>query len=131
MAVILDRSGDLHSQAGESELAIEKFKEALEEDLNVSEAMAALFDFVRETNKRMDEGLPVGDLGKTWERVNSVLGLAAVQNEVPREILALLELRKKARADKDWRGSDRIRDEILALGWVVRDTPKGQEVKKL
>lgn len=122
-----------YSMIGEwgSDAFIEKFKGALEEDLNVSEAMAALFDFVRETNKRMDEGLPVGDLGKVWERVNGVLGLAAVQNEVPGEILALIEQRKKARESKDWKGSDRIRDEIMALGWGVRDTPKGQEVKKL
>ncbi len=110
---------------------IEKFKGALEEDLNISEAMGALFDFVRETNKRMDDGLPVGDLTVLWGKVNGVLGLASANHEVPKTILALLEARQEARQNKDWAGSDRIRDEIAAQGWIVRDTPKGQEVKKL
>ncbi|MES2307479.1 MAG: cysteine--tRNA ligase [Verrucomicrobiota bacterium] len=109
---------------------LEKFKSALNEDLNISEAMASLFDFVRETNKRMDEGLPVGNLPLLWSQMNSVLGIAGASSEIPAQISTLVNQRQEARKNKDWAGSDRLRDEMSALGWIVRDTSKGQEVKK-
>lgn len=46
------------------------------------------------------------------------------------KILSLAEFRQTARANKDWAASDRLRDEIAALGWDVRDTPDGQELVK-
>jgi cysteinyl-tRNA synthetase len=49
---------------------------------------------------------------------------------VPAEIEALFEERAAARAAKDWASSDRIRDQIAALGWEVRDSKKGQKVRK-
>jgi cyanophycinase-like exopeptidase len=53
-----------------------------------------------------------------------------VEEESPdAETLSLLEARRNARASKDWAASDRLRDEILARGWVVTDTPDGQTVK--
>ena len=48
----------------------------------------------------------------------------------PAEVLKLAESRQTARTDKDWAASDRLRDEIAALGWDVRDTPDGQELVK-
>ncbi len=48
----------------------------------------------------------------------------------PAEVLTLAESRQNARADKDFSASDRLRDEIAALGWEVRDTPDGQELVK-
>jgi cysteinyl-tRNA synthetase len=120
-----------HSGEWSHQCFLGKFKAALSEDLNISEAMASLFDFVRETNKRMDDGLPVGNLPLLWDQVNRVLGIAPATADVPSEILELLQKREAARKNKDWAGSDRIRDEITARGWTVRDTPKGQEVKRL
>ncbi|MFZ5908739.1 MAG: CysS/YqeB C-terminal domain-containing protein [Chloroflexota bacterium] len=46
----------------------------------------------------------------------------------PLEALALLEAREKARADKDWAASDRLREAIASLGWQVQDTPDGQKL---
>jgi cysteinyl-tRNA synthetase len=43
----------------------------------------------------------------------------------------LLETREKARADKNWAESDRLRDEITALGWQVQDTPDGAKLVKV
>jgi cysteinyl-tRNA synthetase len=60
--------------------------------------------------------------------------LAAVQTpaeESPSdEVLALLEQRKQARASKDFAASDRLRDEIAALGWKVKDSKEGQQLEK-
>jgi cysteinyl-tRNA synthetase len=52
------------------------------------------------------------------------------KSEVPAEVLALLEARKLARANKLWAESDRLRDEIAALGWAVKDSKDGQSVTK-
>jgi cysteinyl-tRNA synthetase len=50
---------------------------------------------------------------------------------LPEEIQALVTARAEARANKDWAGSDRLRDELAAKGWEVRDSKDGQKVKKL
>ncbi len=64
----------------------------------------------------------------------AVLGLELDREEVaeplPREILELMALRKQARVDKNWAESDRLRDEIQALGYVVQDGKAGMQVIK-
>ncbi len=117
--------------AWDHEPFLKKIREALGEDLNVPEAMGHFFEFIRETHKRMDEGQPVGDLTALWKTLDGVLGLGERKNEVPSEIQTLADQRVAARKAKDFAGSDRIRDELAALGWAVRDTPKGQELRKL
>ena len=52
------------------------------------------------------------------------------QLEIPEEVKLLVEQRKQARLNKNWAESDRLRDEIAALGYVVRDTAKGMEIDK-
>ena len=49
---------------------------------------------------------------------------------VPAEVQALLDRRQTARAAKEWKQSDALRDEIAVLGWLVKDTPKGQVATK-
>ena len=111
------------------------FEEALDDDLNISAALGHLFEVIRESNRTLDqEALSPGDaraLLNWWERINSVLGFQPETVEVPAEVLALLEERKKARETKDWAGSDRLRDEIAKLGWQVKDTKEGQKLTKL
>ena len=53
-----------------------------------------------------------------------------IDSAPPAEVLTLADARQKARTDKDWAASDRLRDEIAELGWDVRDTPDGQELIK-
>ena len=50
--------------------------------------------------------------------------------EIPAEVKALLEQRQAARAAKDWAKSDELRNQIAAAGYVVKDTPQGQQVNK-
>jgi cysteinyl-tRNA synthetase len=104
----------------------ERFFDALAEDFNTPAALAALFDWVREANKR--EGVGRDDLAEML----GVLGLDnlldAETEGPPAEVVALADARQAARAGKDFAESDRLRDEIAAAGWVVRDVAGGYEL---
>ncbi len=112
----------------------DKFGAALDDDLNVSAALGSLFDLVRETNRAMDGGelspARVRGLLDYWERINSILRLEEESSEIPAEIAALLEERNAARAAKDWARSDVLRDELLARGWVAKDTKEGTKLTR-
>jgi len=121
--------------AGESTL-IKGFTEALDEDLNVAAAWGAVFEWVRETNRKLAANeLTAAQAAtelKAWETIDQVLGIGAkAADEVPAELTALLEERQAARKAKDFKRSDAIRDELKAKGWVIEDTPKGPRLKKL
>jgi len=127
--------GPAAATAPQSEV-VTRFTTALDDDLNISAAWAAIFDWVTETNKRLADGsFTVAAAATTlaiWEQINSVLGIgAATETEAPAEIVALLEARQAARKAKDFKRSDEIRDELKAKGWVVEDSPKGPKLKKL
>ena len=120
---------------GWAQAAAERFEAAMDEDLNVSAALAALFDAVREGNAVMDARLmtpadaaAVQALFKRWDGALGVLAKPA--EAVPEAVQALLDRRQAARAAKDWKQSDALRDEIAARGWTVKDTPKGQVATK-
>ncbi len=110
--------------------ALEKFDAALDDDLNVPGAMAAVFELMREVNPKLAEG-EVGAQGRDrvlefFEDADSVLGL--IEHEkgtVDEEIDALIEERQAAREAGDYARSDEIRDELLAQGIVIEDTPQG------
>ncbi|MFN7965658.1 MAG: hypothetical protein U0V87_08220 [Acidobacteriota bacterium] len=63
--------------------------------------------------------------------VGALLPWQEAEKEAPPEVLALVQDRLAARAAKQWAESDRLRDAIAALGWVVEDTPKGPRLKKI
>ena len=111
------------------------FTEALDEDLNIAGAWGAVFEWVRETNRRLAAGSvtpteAVASLAM-WEKIDSVLGVGAeTEAVVPPELLALLDARQAARKAKDFKRADAIRDELKAKGWAIEDTPKGPKLKK-
>jgi cysteinyl-tRNA synthetase len=112
------------------------FTAALADDLNISAAWASVFEWVRETNKRIAENsLNQRDAAAAltaWEKVDSVLGVGTKSEaEVPAEIFALADERTAAKKAKDFKRADAIRDELKAKGWVIEDTPKGIKLKKL
>ncbi len=120
---------------GDSDLP-KRFTEALDEDLNVSAAWGVVFEWVRETNRKLaaNELTPAQAATelKAWETIDQVLGIGVkATDEVPAELLALLEERQAARKARDFKRSDAIRDELKAKGWVIEDTPKGPRLKKL
>jgi cysteinyl-tRNA synthetase len=102
------------------------FFDALADDFNTARALAALFDWVREANKLEGE---VGDVH--LREMLGVLGLEALleADEGPSpEIADLADRREAARQAKDWAEADRLRDELQAMGWEVRDGPQGPEL---
>jgi cysteinyl-tRNA synthetase len=113
---------------------LEAFGSALDDDLNISAALAAVFDVVRETNRRIDVGEVTSEAAKgliEWlQGVQSVLAMEPEDEEIPQEVLALVERRAQARAAKDWKLSDSLRDQIQALGWTVKDSKDGQKLTR-
>ena len=115
---------------------VPRFSTALADDLNISAAWAAVFDWVRETNKRLAENsLSATDAVSAlaaWEKVDSVLGVGTkIDAEVPAEIFGSAEARTAAKKAKDFKRADAIRDELKAKGWVIEDTAKGPKLKKI
>ena len=103
------------------------FFDALADDFNTARALAALYDWIREANRR--EG-PVG--GSHLREMLDVLGLASLLDAAadgpPPEAVELAERRGAARDARDWAEADRLRDELRAMGWEVRDGPQGPEL---
>jgi cysteinyl-tRNA synthetase len=112
-----------------------RFSAALEDDLNISAAWGAVFDWVRETNRRLAENsldaAAAASALATWTRMDSVLGVGVPPDvAVPPEIESLLQARQAARQAKDFKRADALRAELKAKGWVIEDTPKGARVKR-
>lgn len=113
-----------------------KVSSALEDDLNVSAAWAAIYDWVRETNRKLGQEaitkVQALVLLRHWGKVSELFGLGTSQvAEIPVELIDLLQQRQDARKAKDFKRSDAIRDELKAQGWVIEDTPKGPRLKRL
>jgi len=101
------------------------FFDALADDFNTPRALAALSEWIREANKLTG----VGDA-----HLREMLGVLGLENLLergegpPAEVTALAERRAEARTRRDFGEADRLRDELLAQGWVVRDGPAGPEL---
>lgn len=113
------------------------FIEALSDDLNISPALAALFDLVREINCLCDadkvgkeEAQKVLYLLEQFDQVLGVLPLQTSTEEISPQLQELLAKREAARAAKNWKAADAARDEILASGYLIEDTPSGARLKK-
>jgi cysteinyl-tRNA synthetase len=105
----------------------ERFFDSLAEDFNTPAALAALFEWVREAN-RSAPGTGAADL-------REMLGVLALDNlldvvavDAPADVVELSAARERARAAREWAEADRLRDEIRAHGWEVRDGPDGPEL---
>ncbi len=115
---------------------LQRFSDALDEDLNVSAAWGTVFEWVRELNRRIAENsLSAKDATTaltTWDKIDSVLGVGTKSEvEIPAEISALLDARQTARKEKNFKRSDEIRAELQAKGWTIEDTSKGPKLKKI
>lgn len=126
-----------HPRTDALERADIRFKTALADDLNISSALAALFDLIRELNTLCDEqklGVQEAEaalqqLGR-WDQVLAVLPLHKKAEEIPADLLGFLERRESARREKKWSLSDEMRDAIHARGYMIEDTPQGARLKK-
>lgn len=104
-----------------------KFHQAINDDLNMPLAMSAVWEAVKYQDKSPK-------IAKLLEKFDTVLGLKIIEKreeEIPQEILELVEQRKIARNEKNWTESDRLRDLIAQKGYSVKDTKDGAEVSKI
>lgn len=113
-----------------------KFTAAMDNDLNISPALGALFDFAREINRRIDAVKMSADGAALaldfLNEIDSVLGvMGKTETETPQEILDMVEKRQAARREKDFATADEMRDRITDAGYTVEDTPDGPRVKKM
>ena len=111
------------------------FSAALDDDLNVSAALAVVFDLVRDLNRRIDgRTMSSADAERalaTLRSLDEVLGvLPAAEEELDAETRVLLDERSAARANRDWAASDRLRDELASRGIAVEDTRDGQRWRR-
>ena len=109
------------------------FEAALDDDLNMSKGLAALFDFTHNINRL---NLTVQDAqaaAAMMNGFNKVLGIIEVEREevLPEEIERLIEERQQARKNKDFRKADEIRDSLHRRGIVLEDTPHGVRWKQV
>ena len=132
VARISERASNAAPRSSEFGRKIEEFFEALDDDLNISGALGHLFDLIRLSNAALDEDAlrddEAADLVAGWNRVNTVLAFERDAAVIPEKVHALVDERQKARAARDWKTSDRLRDEIAALGWTVKDTADGTKI---
>jgi len=111
------------------------FGNALDDDLAISPALGAVFDLVRDLNRRVAERtLSSGDAGvalAALRDLDGVLGLLPDPvDALPADLGALLHARVAARAGRDWAASDRLRDELAAAGIIVEDSRDGQRWRR-
>ncbi|MBS4164576.1 Cysteine--tRNA ligase [Candidatus Protochlamydia amoebophila] len=117
--------------------ALIRFAEALADDLNISSALAAIFDFVREINCLCDvnqvsqkEAESVINLMKKFDTILGVLTFDKREESIPEDLQEAFAKRQQARQEKNWRLSDELRDFIHQRGYLIEDTPQGTRLKK-
>jgi cysteinyl-tRNA synthetase len=115
--------------------ARDAFTAAMDDDLNISPALAAVFDLVRELNRRIAaRTLSSADAARALAVLRSldeVLGvLPPAEDALEADLQAMLDARTAARAAKQWAESDRLRDELAAHGVAVEDTRDGQRWRR-
>jgi cysteinyl-tRNA synthetase len=112
------------------------FIAAMDDDLNISAAWAAVFDWVRDLNRRLgDPGFKAEAAASAlaaWRQIDAVLGVGnRTVTEIPEAIQALAAERQAARAARDFKRADALREALKTQGWAVEDTPQGPKVKRL
>ncbi len=108
----------------------ENFFQALDDDLNISKAMASLFDFIKETNPILDlaniDEKQHDLIFNVLEKINSVLGILQLKQCIlAPEIEELIKVREQARKQENWQAADQARARLLELGVIIHDTAIG------
>ena len=127
-----DLEKELLAQAQEF---VKKFEEAMDDDFNTADALAAIFELVKFANTNVSEASSTefaGALLDTMVKLCDVLGLKAVKTEeiLDKEIEDLIAERQEARKAKNFARADEIRDELLAKGIILKDTREGVKWKR-
>ena len=118
-----------------AEEARKKFCTAMDDDLNTPDALAAVFDLVKEINtlSAASSKKALEAAAAAFDEITGVLGLMynRKKDEVPAEVTELVEQRAAAKKAKDWATADAIRARLTEMGWAVKDTAQGPQLSKL
>jgi cysteinyl-tRNA synthetase len=106
------------------------FSESMDDDFNISSALAALFQFTRRINRLVDQrGLSAADkeeILKALGRIDSVLGIMDLKPQsIDPAVQSLIDRRESARENRDWKTADRLRRQLIDMGVEVIDTKEG------
>lgn len=139
---LLDFMDMLESPKGEEFAGIRKvadrarkgFDSAMDDDLNIAEALAAVFNLVREVNTLAENGKlgkkGASEIKKLMLDFDKVLGvLGREKKDIGKEVEKLIQEREEARKAKDWVKSDKIRDRLKDMGVILEDSPAGVKWK--
>jgi cysteinyl-tRNA synthetase len=133
VARVRDLARRLDPEGGEAEWMDayrDRFFDALADDFSTPAALAAVFDLVSDANRRLDAGerFAAGVLGEMLWALGLDRLLEPHATRPDDDALRLLEEREAARRERDFTAADQRRDELLARGWEVRDTPDGPQL---
>jgi len=116
------------------EKAVKGFEENLDDDLNISGALGAVFDFIRDINRlKAEDKLSVQERDKALEiigRFDMVLNFNFEDEDIDDDIQKLIDERTAAKKGRDFAKADKIRDDLLSRGIILEDTPQGVRWKR-
>jgi cysteinyl-tRNA synthetase len=124
---IIDLKKKANSEGRVLDEYVKKFKEYLEDNLNISGALALTSELMKSDEKAEDIVATILDFDKVFGlRISEELK----EEKIPEEVVELLNQREEARVNKKYAQSDSLRDEIAKFGFKVMDTPEGQKVER-
>ncbi len=117
---------ELKDDNQENKQYLKKFEEAINDDLNMPEAIAILWELLRDKN--------ADGKYQTIKKMDNVFALDLLEKQetkIPEEIKKLAEKRQKARQEKDFKKSDELREKLKQKGWEIKDTKEGFDLKEI
>ena len=113
---------------------LDEFRKAMNNDLNIAEAMGKVFDWIREINRKIDlNELTTEEAGSSIEVLDKIDSVIAVVSDdkpdITEEEAAMIDEREKARQEKNWSRADEIRDYFRSRGFELEDTSDGTILK--
>lgn len=108
-----------------------QFITAMDDDLNTADGISAVFELVKDINTRiLDKDVTKATCEAACTVFDELCGVLGIlynrkSNDIDSEIEELIAKRQEARANKDWATADKIRDDLKAMGIILKDTPQG------
>lgn len=130
LAVQAKKSAPAPAETEKSKAWKEKFTAAMEDDLNAPKALALVWEAVRSAELSAAEKVDFLTFADTILALDLFKEEAAPKADIPAYVQELLDARAAARKAKEWQKSDELRDAIAQAGYLVKDTPQGQQVEK-
>jgi cysteinyl-tRNA synthetase len=114
--------------------ALDRFRGAMDADLDTPRAVAEIWGLIKAANTALDSGdaAAAAPLAAAVDRMADAVGLAwqGEADDIPADVAALVTSRDEARAGRDFAGADALRDRLQSLGWAVEDTPQGTRIRR-